>query len=74
MGEGTIALVEDWLYGCLEIDGQFWKELPMTEGEAVGSIVDHSDGRNRYIGYLISLVLHSFKGKWVTLDCANGSD
>ena len=30
-------------------------------------------GRNRYIGYLISLGLYSFKGMKVGLDCANGS-
>ena len=73
MDEGTIALVEDWLDRRLEMDGQAWPELPMAEGEAVGSIVDHSAGRNRYTGYLISLALHSFKGKRVALDCANGS-
>ncbi len=73
MDEGTISLVEDWLDGCLEMDGQAYKDLPMAEGDAVGSVVDHSAGRNRYTGYLISLALHSFKGKRVALDCANGS-
>ena len=73
MDEGTIALVEAYLDGCLEMDGQRWKELPAAEGEAVGSVIDHSAGRNRYTGYLISLALHSFKGKKVALDCANGS-
>ena len=73
MDEGTIALVEAYLDGCLEMDGQRWKELPTAEGEAVGSVIDHSAGRNRYTGYLISLALHSFKGKKVALDCANGS-
>lgn len=73
MDEGTIALAEDYLDGHLEMDGQVWKELPMAEGEAVGSVIDHSAGRNRYTGYLISLALHSFKGKKVALDCANGS-
>ena len=32
-----------------------------------------SAGRNRYIGYLISLGMYSFKGVKVGLDCANGS-
>ena len=73
MDEGTIALAEAYLDGCLEMDGQTWKELPEAEGDAVGAIVDHSAGRNRYTGYLISLALHSFKGKKVALDCANGS-
>lgn len=73
MDEGTIALIEAYLDGCLEMDGQAWEKLPMAEGEAVGAVVDHSAGRNRYTGYLISLALHSFKGKKIALDCANGS-
>ena len=35
-------------------------------------MIDHSAGRNRYIGYLISLAMYSFKGKKIALDCANG--
>ena len=55
MDETTISLVEDYLDGKLELDGNPWRELPLACGEAVGSVVDHSAGRNRYIGYLISL-------------------
>ena len=73
MDEATIALVEDYLDGKLELDGRKWQELPLATGEGVGSIVDHSAGRNRYVGYLISLAMYSFKGKKVALDCANGS-
>ena len=73
MDEATIALVEDYLDGKLELDGRKWAELPMATGDGVGAIVDHSAGRNRYIGYLISLAMYSFKGKKVALDCANGS-
>ena len=39
----------------------------------IGRTVDHVAGRNRYIGYLISLGMYSFKGMKVGLDCANGS-
>ena len=35
--------------------------------------MDYAAGRNRYIGYLISIATRSFKGKKVGLDCANGS-
>ena len=63
MDEATIALVEDYLDGKLELDGQKWKELPLATGDGVSAIVDHSAGRNRYIGYLISLAMYSFKGK-----------
>ena len=73
MGESVISLVEDYLDGKLELDGQPWKELPMATEAQVGSIVDDTAGRNRYMGYLISLAVYSFKGKRVALDCANGS-
>ena len=73
MDEATIALIEDYLDGKLELDGNRWQQLPMVTGEAIGSIIDYSAGRNRYMGYLISLAVYSFKGKKVALDCANGS-
>lgn len=47
--------------------------LPYAIGEKIGRTVDYSAGRNRYIGYLISLATRSYKGKKVGLDCANGS-
>ncbi len=54
------------------IDGEI-PELPLARGERIGRASDYSAGRNRYIGYLISLAIHSFKGKRIGLDCANGS-
>ncbi len=39
----------------------------------IGKIVDYYEGRNRYIGYLISIAKNSFKGIHVGLDLANGS-
>ena len=41
--------------------------------EDIGRTIDHAAGRNRYIGYLISIATRSFKGKKVALDLANGS-
>ena len=73
MDEGVISLVEDYLDGQLVVDGQTVTELPMATEDQVGSIVDDIAGRNRYMGYLISLAIYSFKGKKVALDCANGS-
>ena len=35
--------------------------------------MDYALGRNRYIGYLISLATRSYRDKKVGLDCANGS-
>ena len=73
MEEETIALVEQYLDGEVEAFGQKWTELPYGLKERVGCTVDYVSGRNRYIGYLISLGLYSFKGLKVGLDCANGA-
>ena len=73
MDEETIALVEAYLDGELELFGKKWKELPYGKKEKVGCTVDYVSGRNRYIAYLISLGLFSFKGIKVGLDCANGA-
>lgn len=48
-------------------------ELPLAKKENIGRTTDYSAGRNRYIGYLISLATRSFEGMRVGLDCANGS-
>ena len=48
-------------------------EIPLAKRDKIGRTVDYSAGRNRYIGYLISLAMHSFKGRKAALDCANGS-
>lgn len=73
MDEETIRLIEDYLDGKLELFGQSWDELPLARRDHIGCTVDYASGRNRYIGYLISLGLYSFKGLRVGLDCANGS-
>ena len=54
------------------LDGKT-EEIPLAKGEKIGRTVDFFAGRNRYIGYLISVATHSFKGRKVALDCANGS-
>ena len=54
------------------IDGQI-PEIPFAVKENIGKTVDFSAGRNRYIGYLISIATRSFKDKTVALDCSNGS-
>ena len=73
MDESVITLVEAYLDGNLEAFGRHWEELPLAHREQIGRTVDHVAGRNRYIGYLISLGIHSFKGMKVGLDCANGA-
>ena len=66
MDEDTILKIEAYIDG---ISG----EIPFAVGEKIGKTVDFAAGRNRYIGYLISLATRSYKGKRVGLDCANGS-
>ena len=73
MDEKTISLVEDYLDGTLKAFGKTYAEVPFAHREIIGRTVDYVSGRNRYIAYLISLGMYSFKGMYVALDCANGS-
>ena len=73
MEDTTIDLVEAYLDGQLEVFGQKFEEIPFAKRGDIGRTVDYVAGRNRYIGYLISLGMYSFKGVKVGLDCANGA-
>ena len=73
MDESVIRLVEAYLDGDLFAFDRHWEELPLAKRTQIGRTVDYVAGRNRYVGYLISLGLYSFKGKKIGLDCANGS-
>ncbi len=73
MEDAVIDLVEAYLDGNLNVFGQEWKELPFAKGENIGRTVDYVSGRNRYVGYLISLGVYSFRGMKIGLDCANGA-
>ena len=64
--EETIEKIESYL------DGEMG-EIPFAKRDAIGRTVDYAAGRNRYIGYLISLATRSFKNMRIGLDCANGS-
>ena len=64
--ESVISEIEKYLDGEMQ-------EIPFATKENIGKTTDYSVGRNRYIGYLISLAVRSYKGKKVGLDCANGS-
>ena len=64
--EETIEKIESYL------DGEMG-EIAFAKRDAIGRTVDYAAGRNRYIGYLISLATRSFKNMRVGLDCANGS-
>ena len=73
MDESVIRLVEAYLDGDLFAFDRHWDDIPLAKRENIGCTVDYVAGRNRYIGYLISLGMYSFKGKRIGLDCANGS-
>ncbi len=66
MDDEVIDLVEKFL------DGEP-ADLPLATGANIGEVIDYSAGRNRYIGYLISLATHSYRNVRGGLDCANGS-
>lgn len=73
MPEDTLLLIEDYIDGKLHVFDRDWTELPFAGREGIGCTVDYVSGRNRYMGYLISLGIYSFRGVKVGLDCANGS-
>ena len=64
--ESVIEEIEKYLDGETE-------EIPFATKDDIGRTVDFAAGRNRYIGYLISIATRSFKNRKVALDCANGS-
>lgn len=73
MDDEAIEKIEAYLDGniaALRISGA---DIPLAIGAEIGCVVDYSAGRNRYIGYLISLSSYSFKHINVALDAANGS-
>jgi len=65
MDEETILEIEAYLDGKVEV--------PLAVTSDIGKTVDYVAGRNRYIGYLISMSKYSFNGKRIGLDCANGA-
>ncbi len=72
LDDNTTALIESYLDGDFSTLG-LSEELPFATGDRIGRIVDYSSGRNRYLGYLISLASNSYKDLKIGLDCANGA-
>jgi len=73
MDEKTISYIEDYIDGKLNLFGEEMADVPFAVREEIGCTVDYAAGRNRYVGYLISLATYSYKNVRVGLDCANGS-
>ena len=66
LDDSIISMIEDYIDGKVE-------DIPLAKRDDIGRTFDYVQGRNRYIGFLISIPLHSFKGYKVALDLANGS-
>ncbi len=73
LDDGTTSLIESYLDGDLKTLGILENDLPLAKREKIGCIVDYVSGRNRYVGYLISLASNSYRKLKIGLDCANGA-
>ena len=73
LDDETTALIEAYIDGNLLALGVQGDDLPLAHREKIGEIVDYTAGRNRYVGYLISVASNSYKKLRIGLDCANGA-
>lgn len=73
LDDNTTALIEAYLDGNLKALGVTGDDLPLAHREHIGQIVDYVSGRNRYLGYLMSVASNSYKSLKIGLDCANGA-
>ncbi len=73
LDDDITSLIEEYIDGDLHNLNISGNDLPLAHRERIGCIVDYVSGRNRYVGYLISLASHSYKNLRIGLDCANGA-
>ncbi|MBP3567547.1 MAG: phosphoglucosamine mutase, partial [Lachnospiraceae bacterium] len=73
LDDETTMLIEAYIDGDLKTLGVTGDDLPLAQKARIGCIHDYSAGRNRYIGYLISVASNSYKKLKIGLDCANGA-
>lgn len=73
LDDATTALIEAYIDGNMHALGIMQDDIPLAQKDRIGCIVDYVSGRNRYIGYLISLASNSYKKLKIGLDCANGA-
>ena len=73
MEDEVILLIEAYLDSDLNKLCEKGSDIPLATDEQIGKIVDYVAGRNRYVGYLISIASHSYRDLRIGLDCANGS-
>ena len=73
LDDNTTAFIEAYIDGNLKALGVNGNDLPLATRDRIGCIVDYVAGRNRYVGYLISVASNSYKNLKIGLDCANGA-
>lgn len=73
LDESVTDLIEAYIDGNMELIGLTSGDIPYAKREKIGCIIDYVSGRNRYVGYLISIASHSYKHLKIGLDCANGA-
>lgn len=73
LDDDTTALIEAYIDGDLKAIGVTGSDLPLACKDRIGCIVDYVAGRNRYLGYLISVASNSYRKLKIGLDCANGA-
>ena len=69
LNDETASMIEAYI----DRDCKEFGDIPLAKRDEIGRIVDYVAGRNRYVGYLISLASHSFKDLRIGLDSANGA-
>ncbi len=73
MEDHTLSLVEAYLDGELDKLKVDADDLPLATRDKIGRVIDYYAGRNRYVGYLISVATNAFRNLDIALDCANGA-
>ena len=71
--DDVVTKIEAYLDGDMETINVKTKDIPLATKDNIGRIVDYAAGRNRYVGYLISIASHSYNNLKIGLDCANGA-
>ncbi len=73
MDDYTLSLIEKYIDGDVSSFDIEENDLPLARKNKIGKVIDYVAGRNRYVGYLISIAANSYRGLSVALDCANGA-
>ena len=73
MDDYTLSLIEKYIDNDISEFNVEGDDLPLAQRNKVGLVIDHVAGRNRYVGYLISIAANSYRNLNVALDCANGA-